>query len=223
MPRRTLPQYLCIDEKYFEGDTDGKYCVVLSDFFSGEIIDVLENRQMPYLDEYFKNISSKERDNVKVFISDMYDGYSTIKNKYFSRAMFVINLFHVVKLLTNALNKIRIRTYNQFAQDGTIERHFLKTNWRFFLMDLYKIRKNEYYSRKFDLYISYDEIILRLSFFVMAILFFKKCFIMINMKHILKQKNSLIELFLNYMLPMMNSYTKLLIHIRNGKSELLMD
>lgn len=28
-------------------------------------------------------------------------------------------------------------------------------------MDLYKIRKNEYYSRKFDLYISYDEIILR--------------------------------------------------------------
>lgn len=161
MPRRTLPQYLCIDEKYFEGDTDGKYCVVLSDFFSGEIIDVLENRQMPYLDEYFKNISSKERDNVKVFISDMYDGYSTIKNKYFSRAMFVIDLFHVVKLLTTALNKIRIRTYNQFAQDGTIERHFLKTNWRFFLMDLYKIRKNEYYSRKFDLYISYDEIILR--------------------------------------------------------------
>ena len=79
MPRRTLPQYLCIDEKYFEGDTDEKYCVVLSDSFSGEIIDVLENRQMPYLDEYFKNISSKERDNVKVFISDIYDGYSILQ------------------------------------------------------------------------------------------------------------------------------------------------
>ena len=69
MPRRTLPQYLCIDEKYFEGDTDGKYCVVLSDFFSGEIIDVLENRQMPYLDEYFKNISSKERSDVFLLLA----------------------------------------------------------------------------------------------------------------------------------------------------------
>ena len=28
-------------------------------------------------------------------------------------------------------------------------------------MDLYKIRKNEYYSRKFDLYISYEDIISR--------------------------------------------------------------
>lgn len=160
-PRRNLPQYMCIDEKHFEGDTDGKYCVVLSDFFSGEIIDVLENRQMPYLDEYFSRISSKERDNVKVFISDMYDGYSTIKNKYFSKAMFVIDLFHVIKLLTTAMNKIRIRTYNQHAPEGSIERHFMKTNWRFFLMDLYKIRKNEYYSRKFDLYISYEDIISR--------------------------------------------------------------
>lgn len=161
MPRRNLPQYMCIDEKHFEGDTDGKYCVVLSDFFSGEIIDVLENRQMPYLDEYFNRISSKERDNVKVFISDMYDGYSTIKNKYFPKAMFVIDLFHVIKLLTTAMNKIRIRTYNQHAPEGSIERHFMKTNWRFFLMDLYKIRKNEYYSRKFDLYISYEDIISR--------------------------------------------------------------
>ena len=35
MPRRPLPKYLCIDEKHFEGDTNGKYCFVLSDFFTG--------------------------------------------------------------------------------------------------------------------------------------------------------------------------------------------
>ncbi len=160
-PRRTLPKYLCIDEKHFEGNTDGKYCVVLSDFYSGEVIDVLPNRQMPYLDEYFNNISFKERNNVKVFISDMYDGYSTVKNKYFPNAMFVIDLFHAIKLLTTTLNKIRIRTYNQYAEEGTLEKHFMKTNWRFFLMDQFKIYKDEYHSKKFDIYISYGDIILR--------------------------------------------------------------
>ena len=160
-PRKYLPEYLCIDEKHFEGDSDGSYAVILSDFFTGEVIDVLPNRQMPYLDEYFNNVSQRERDNVKVFISDMYDGYSSIKNKYFPKALFVIDLFHVIKLLTTALNKIRIRTYNQIAIEDTLERHFMKTNWRFFLMDQYKIRKNEYHSKKFDIYISYGDIIQR--------------------------------------------------------------
>lgn len=161
VPSRPLPEYLCIDEKHFEGDTDGSYAVIISDFFTGEIIDVLENRQMAYLDDYFEDIPLKEREKVKVFISDMYDGYSTIKNRYFPKALFVIDLFHVVKLLTTAVNKIRIRTYNQIALDDTVERHFMKTNWKYFLKDQFKIHKNEYHSKKFDIYLSYGEIILR--------------------------------------------------------------
>ena len=161
MPRRQLPEYLCIDEKHFEGDTDGKYSVILSDFYTGEVIDVIENRQMAYLDEYFFNIPFKERDKVKVFISDMYDGYSTIKNRYFPKAMFVIDLFHVIKLLTEAVKKLRIRTYNQYCLEDTIEKHFMKQNWKIFLCDQFKIRKNEYHSEKYNETVSYGEIILR--------------------------------------------------------------
>jgi len=161
MPRMTLPEYMCIDEKHFEGDTDGSYAVVISDFFTGEVIDVLENRQMPYLDEYFNNIPFKERSNVKVFISDMYDGYLAIKKKFFPKALFVVDLFHVIKLLTTALNKIRIRTYNQIAIEDTLERHFMKSNWRYFLMDQFKVCHKEYHSKKFDTCISYGDIILR--------------------------------------------------------------
>ena len=161
VPRRPLPEYMCIDEKHFEGDTDGKYIVVISDFFTGEVIDVLENRQMPYLNRYFSQISFKERNKVKVFISDMYEGYSTVKNRFFPKAMFVVDLFHVIKLLTNAVNKLRIRTYNQYMLEDSVERHFMKNNWRFFLMDQRKIRRNEYHSKKFDVYIPYDELIFR--------------------------------------------------------------
>ncbi len=161
VPRRPLPEYLCIDEKAFEGDTDGKYCVILSDFFSGEVIDIISNRQMPYLEEYFSSIPPGERNTVKVFISDMYDAYSTIKNKYFPKAIFVVDLFHVVKLLTTAVNKLRIRTYNQYTEKDSLERHFMKTNWKMFLANQNEVFKNEYHSKKFNLYISYGDIILR--------------------------------------------------------------
>ena len=160
VPRRELPEYLCIDEKHFEGNTTGKYCVILSDFFSGEVIDVIEDRQMAYLQDYFESISIEERKKAKVLISDMYEGYSSIKDKYFPKAMFVIDLFHVVKLLSTAVNKLRIRTYNQIAIEDTVERHFLKTNWKIFLCDQYKINKEIYHSKKFDVYISYGKIIL---------------------------------------------------------------
>lgn len=160
-PRLKLPKYLCIDEKHFEGDTDGKYCVVISDFFTGEVIDIIENRQMPYLERYFSSISQSERDNVKVFISDMYEGYSRIKNKYFPKALFVIDLFHVVKLLSTAVNQHRIRTYNQYIPEGTIEKHFMKSNWKIFLKDQFKINKNYYHSLKYDIYLPYGEIILK--------------------------------------------------------------
>lgn len=161
VPRRPLPEYMCIDEKHFEGDSDGKYVVVISDFFTGEVIDVLENRQMPYLIRYFSAISQRERDNVKVFISDMYEGYSTVKNRYFPKAMFVIDLFHVIKLLTEVVNKLRIRTYNQRFYEECVESHFMKNNWKIFLKDQYKIRHNEYHSKKYDVYIPYGELILR--------------------------------------------------------------
>lgn len=64
-------------------------------------------------------------------------------------------------MLTNALNKIRIRTYNQIAIDDTIERNFMKTNWRYFLMDQFKISHKEYHSKKYDLYIDYGDLIVR--------------------------------------------------------------
>ncbi|MCF0108407.1 MAG: ISL3 family transposase [Bacilli bacterium] len=161
MPRGKMPEFLCIDEKHFEGDTEGKYCVVISDFFTGKVIDVLSNRQMPYLDEYFSKIPIKERENTKVFISDMYDGYSSIQKKYFPKSIFVVDLFHVIKILTEAVKKIRIRTYNQVILDDTIERHFMKHNWKVFLCDQYKIRNNTYHSEKYNETLSYGEIILR--------------------------------------------------------------
>lgn len=161
VPRREMPEYLCIDEKHFEGDTNGKYCVVISDFFSGEVIDVLPNRQKAYLNEYFDNIPLKEREKVKVFISDMYDEYRNVKDKYFQKALFVVDLFHVIKLISEVVKKIRIRVYNQIAEEGSIEKHFMKSNWKAFQADLYKITNKPYTSDKFGIITTYGDMITR--------------------------------------------------------------
>lgn len=75
--------------------------------------------------------------------------------------MFVVDLCHTIKLLTTAINQLRIKTYNQYFLEDTVERQFMKTNWRFFSTDQSKIYKNEYHSKKFNVYIPYGEIILR--------------------------------------------------------------
>lgn len=70
-------------------------------------------------------------------------------------------MFHVIKLLVETVKKIRIRTYNQYCLDDTIERQFMKSNWKIFLCDQYKIAKNEYHSEKYKETLAYGEIILR--------------------------------------------------------------
>ena len=92
VPRRPLPFALCIDEIKFNEDPDHKYCCVLYDFETGEIVDIIRSRQMPYLDEYFSSIKESERDRVKYFISDMYDGYRSVKRKYFRKAVHITDL-----------------------------------------------------------------------------------------------------------------------------------
>ena len=67
----------------------------------------------------------------------MYDGYSSIKDRYFSNALFVVDLFHVIKQLTEIVKKIRVITYKQFLDADSLEYHFLKTNWKIFLCDQY--------------------------------------------------------------------------------------
>lgn len=133
VPRLKMPRILCIDEIRFSEEINQKFVCVITDFENKEIVDLIKNRQMPYLREYFDNIPLKERENTKVFISDMYDAYSTICHRYFTNAIHVVDLFHVIAQLTNAVNRIRTRVMNNEAGKGTMEYNFMKAHWKYFL------------------------------------------------------------------------------------------
>ena len=148
VPRLKLPKVLCIDEFKFCKDDYIKYCCVLSDFETKEIVDVIISRQMPFLREYFSNINIKERSEVRYVISDMYNAYDTICHLYFPNAVHIVDLFHVVKLLSNAVNQLRTKTMNTIAIKNSPEYNFMKKNWKYFLCRFKNIPLDKTYTHK---------------------------------------------------------------------------
>lgn len=146
--RGTLPTALCIDEIGFKTDV-GKYAAILYDHDQKKVVDIIESRQTNFLRDYFSFIPFKERENVKYFISDLYEGYTTIKNEFFPNAIHIADLFHVIRLLKVEVSKLRIKTYKQYTYEGDIERHFMKQNWSYFEQYLSSnLAHKPYFSKK---------------------------------------------------------------------------
>lgn len=161
VPRRPLPEVLCIDEIKFQTDVDCKYVCILYDFHRREIVDVIISRQMPYLREYFSNINILERNKVKIVISDMYDGYSTIVSHYFKSAIHIVDMFHVIRLLTTAINVLRVRTMNLMTDKNSPEYNFMKKNWKLFLCRWNRVPDRFYTHQKTGQMLHYDELLKR--------------------------------------------------------------
>ena len=106
--RKSLPKVLLIDE--FKGDSGSyKYQCSLLDGITHKIIDIVKSRQENILSEYFKNIPKEERDNVKIFVSDMSKTFKNIKNAYFKNALHIADKYHFVRQVSWALENVRKR------------------------------------------------------------------------------------------------------------------
>lgn len=163
VPRKTLPGTLCIDEKRFAEEFNQKYCCVLYDFDSGMITDVIRNRQLPYLEEYFSSIKESERNRVRYFISDMNDPYRSIKKKYFPKALHIVDLFHVIRLLNEAVRKIRVKAMNRYGKEK-LEYGFMKRHWKLFQCRKEDIPNKMYMHRKSGLEYPLSDLLLRCVF-----------------------------------------------------------
>jgi len=104
LPRLALTEILSIDEVFIDINYKNKYALVIMDFITGEIIDILHNRWETTADEYFYSIPREERNKVKYIICDAYRSYMEYPQKYFPNAIVILDSFHVVKHLISQLN-----------------------------------------------------------------------------------------------------------------------
>lgn len=143
--RLKLPSVICIDEFHFSNANTkaGKYPCVLSNPFTGDIIDIIESRHKPYLFEYFSKISAAERKQVKYFISDMNETYRSIHTAFFKDSIYIVDHFHITKLFTETIQIIRTRIMKSYDKN-TKEYKYLKKNWKLFLMNRFSLKDSTY-------------------------------------------------------------------------------
>lgn len=105
MPRLPLAPIIAIDEVYLNISPTCKYALVIMDFESGEIIDILPSRRKEYTESYFLSIPYEERKNVTHLICDMYSPYINYTANYFPNAIAITDSFHVLQWLLRLINQ----------------------------------------------------------------------------------------------------------------------
>ena len=124
-----LPRVLCIDE--FKGNAGKfKYQVALIDGETHNVVDILECRHKHALCEYFKKFPHDQLDNVKYFVTDLWETYKDIAFTYFRKAKIVADHFHWSRYACDVVNKIRIEVQDTLPKK---ERVYFKHSRRLLL------------------------------------------------------------------------------------------
>ena len=160
VPGRPLPATLCIDEVLFVDRVEGRYPAVLYDWDRRELVDMVRSRQKAWLEEWFSKKPRWQLENVRFFVSDMYDEYARVRRRFLPNAIHVIDLFHVVKLLSDAVKRLRANAMNA-AERGSLEYSFMKSRWRLFQIRESRIPGKYYEHRATGEVLSCREAVLR--------------------------------------------------------------
>lgn len=100
------PEVLSIDE--FKGNAGGnKYNCILCNPQKGKVLDILPSRKQNDLMDYFRDL--KERENVKIFVTDMYKPYAELAKIYFHNAKIVVDKYHYYRQVNWAMERVRVR------------------------------------------------------------------------------------------------------------------
>lgn len=101
--RLPLPEILSVDEVYLNIDYKHKYALILMDFQSGDIVDILPNRWETTTNHYFLSIPIEERRRVKYLVCDMYNPYINYTKRYFPNSITIIDSFHIISWLNHKI------------------------------------------------------------------------------------------------------------------------
>lgn len=109
---RLLPSVISFDE--FKADTTrGKYAFIVNDLLHKKVLDILPTRKKDDLIQYFTY--TENRSSVQYVVSDMYEPYLLVTTIMFPKAKYVVDRFHYIRYIMEALDKIRIRLQKDYG------------------------------------------------------------------------------------------------------------
>ncbi len=106
-------EVIAIDE--FKGNTGGeKYNCIIADAKEKIVLDILPKRYKTHLQTYFQNIKLENRENIKIFISDMWRTYFDIAKDKFQTSKFVVDKYHFIRQCIWAFENVRKEEQKNF-------------------------------------------------------------------------------------------------------------
>jgi len=81
---------------------------VVSDIDKGSLLEVIDSHKSDEIIAVLKQQPQAMREQVKEVSVDMWGGFKKVINEVFPNALIVIDRFHVMKLVNQALNKLRL-------------------------------------------------------------------------------------------------------------------
>lgn len=121
----TLPEVISFDEKATYTSA-GMYSFILNDPIHRVTLDILENRTKEFLVKYFMQV--KNRKDVKVVITDLYQPYKEVMKVCFPKAILVADSFHYVRYVVDALDSVRLRLVHKYENNKKSYEYYMFKN-----------------------------------------------------------------------------------------------
>ncbi len=114
----SVPEYIGIDEKSFA--KRHSYETLVCNLRAGTVECVLEDRGQKSLEGYYSQFNKEDLGVVKAIAMDMWDPYIAATKNYVPDAekKIVFDRFHVIRYVTDALDKVRRQEHKQLMKNG---------------------------------------------------------------------------------------------------------
>ncbi|WP_167790853.1 ISL3 family transposase [Vagococcus xieshaowenii] len=133
-----LPSILCIDEFKSMKSCEGSMSFICVDGVRNELFEILEDRRLQKLVNYFMTFSRQARKAVKYLVMDMNGSYAQLLKTVFPCAEIVTDRFHIVQHINRTFNQFRVKIMNSLhnhqSEDMKKYRR-LKRYWKLLLKD----------------------------------------------------------------------------------------
>lgn len=153
-----LPEHMSWDEYSFK---KGKMSFIAQDYDTRKIVAILDGRTQATIRNHFLRYSRQVRSRVKVITMDMFSPYYDIARKLFPSAKIVLDRFHIVQHLSQAMNHLRIQIMNQFDRRSH-EYKALKRYWKLIQQDSRKLSDKRFYRPTFRSHLTNKEVLEKL-------------------------------------------------------------
>lgn len=112
---KELVEHLSIDEKSFRAGHH--YATVLSNPLQGNVLEVVEHRTKQACETLLdKALSEQERQVVKTISLDMWESFLVVAQEKLPAAEIIHDKFHLIKYLSEAIDKVRRREVKEHQQ-----------------------------------------------------------------------------------------------------------